>query len=559
MAFKVLQYLAMRTEDATILEGELLSKVESHRQTFKKLLDRAGEIAGAQVLPTSAGGKSVDLFLMKSPTTEVYHVCLQNLQLSAGPDPRIQGIGGFDVGPIEEAAIPKELLAAMCSDLCRSETAPAGSGANSGPEPLRTLSQGEIDLQNAALMLKATAAARHILRIQFKLVGNELSKHYIVLIPKLRTVHTGHARYASHEVSFQGLARSSATEFSNFVIVNVPGDQLNRFVVKHEFVNQQVRVARQDGMSESKMDGLVPVPVISPEERASNLACEGERIRSLLSGQGLGRRSGERDIAYAMRLGRQLRHGYKYDVELTDAELQRLPTLIWEAKRGDCSAFNAGFVFALRAHQIPARLSLGFKYGQAVRDACGSVIAPHAQCEFFAEDIGWVPCDATGGVHRLGHEGTAALSFLEFRPAGLTPGELQDLEGVLGPGVGPADLLRSSPQTSDVLLAAGCSASDPPASELNRLALAYKLGEFRDLRACDLLTDSARVGAKMLEGGPFHGQPLKLSQLNENMLVPAEIDAVMDHLKVRPRTEDWSKMWPYGVISCHYELEEGLP
>ena len=362
-----------------------------------------------------------------------------------------------------------------------------------------------------------------------------------VFIPKLRTVLAGHARYASHRVSVKGLSDSSRTDFPSFVLANVRGEQLRNLEVEHEFVNQQVRVQQKESKAEDTgAADVVPVPVLSATERASSLACEGQAIRSLLSRLGLARSGGERDVAYAMRLGRELRHGYEYDVKLSEADLQRLPTLIWETRRGDCSAFNAGFVFALRAHQIPARISLGFKYGQAVRDACGSVVAPHAQCEFFAEGIGWIPCDATAGVHRLGHEAAATLSFLEFRPASITAEELQDLRKVLGPTAVPE--LKAEPDND---------------TEQARLSLAENLGKFRDFCASDPLTDTARAGAKMFEGGPFKGQPLKLGQLNEIMLIPAEIDAIMDHLKARPRAEEWSKMWPYGVISCSYEFEQG--
>ena len=553
MAFKVMQYMGMRTEDTTIMDGGLVARVAGHRQTFKQLLDRAGEISGAQVLASAgAGGKSVDLYLMKSPG-EVFHVCLINLQLSSGPEPVVQGIGGFDVGPVESVTIPKELWSEMCPDLCRSKE----SAQDKGPVELhRKLSQGEIDWQNARLVLKATPIASHVFRIRFKLVANEPSSNYIVLIPKLRTISEGHARYASRTVSVQGVPDSSTTEFGSFVLVNLRGDQLESVSVKHEFVNQQVRIVDTKQVGEDKLPDL-PVPVLSPEERASCLSCNGQELRSLLSGQGLGRLSGERDVAYAMRLGRWLR-SCNYDVALTDAELKRLPTLIWETKRGDCSAFNVGFVFALRAHQIPARVSLGFKYGQAVLDACGSVVAPHAQSEFFAEGVGWIPCDATAGLHRLGHEATGMLSFLEFRPASLSVADLEDLRKVLGPIAATEANDEDPAYRKEVLLAAGLERHGGQGlpAELTRLCMAYSLGSFRDLRAGDPLTDCARAGAKMFEGGPFRGQPLKLSQLNENMLIPAEIDAVMDHLHARPRAEDWSKMWPYGVISCSYEFEE---
>ena len=55
------------------MDGDLVARVAGHRETFKKLLDRAGEIVGAQVLPSSSG-KSVDLYLMKPPAVEMFHV-----------------------------------------------------------------------------------------------------------------------------------------------------------------------------------------------------------------------------------------------------------------------------------------------------------------------------------------------------------------------------------------------------------------------------------------------------------------------------------------------------
>jgi len=110
----------------------------------------------------------------------------------------------------------------------------------------------------------------------------------------------------------------------------------------------------------------------------------------------------------------------------------------------------------------------------------------------------------------------------------------------------------------DILAAAGLPVdTQRSGTDWARLVLAYELGKFRDLRAGDLLTDCARAGVKMLEGGPFSGKVLPLSRLKENMLVPDRIDAVMEHVGAELREQDWSKMWPYGVISCSYELEEG--
>merc|ERR1712039_187241 len=78
--------------------------------------------------------------------------------------------------------------------------------------------------------------------------------------------------------------------------------------------------------------------------------------------------------------------------------LHLLPTMIFECERGDSKAINTGFVFALRSYGIPAQLNLGFKSGQSVLDMYGVPVINHAQSEFYAEGIGWIPWDASSGL-----------------------------------------------------------------------------------------------------------------------------------------------------------------
>jgi len=363
-------------------------------------------------------------------------------------------------------------------------------------------------------------------------------------------------------------------------------------VVEHAYTNCRVRVQPR---SSADISDIVPVPELLPEERANSLAVDSPQaslLQKLLTAQGLARRPDERDIAFAMRLGRSLGNdGYKYDVAATDAHVKDLPLLIWEQRRGDCSAFNAGFVYALRAFGVPAHVSLGFKYGRAVQQACGSAVAPHAQAEFFAEGIGWVPCDVTLGIKRLGHDGSSQLSFVEWRPAAMSLAEAEELAQVMrspddvlatrerlrqrleehgGGGRMLADDLASGLEHAEgltrdaaqgrvgqVMRACGYAGDAAvSAEEFARGAAAFELGRFRELGAGDGLTSTSTAGVKFYEGGPYKGTPLNTRQLRENMMVQDGIEEVVAHVGGGREAPDWSRMWPHGVLRCRYEFDE---
>eukprot|EP00933_Yihiella_yeosuensis_P051690 TRINITY_DN49676_c0_g1_i1.p1 TRINITY_DN49676_c0_g1~~TRINITY_DN49676_c0_g1_i1.p1 ORF type:complete len:436 (+),score=88.56 TRINITY_DN49676_c0_g1_i1:2-1309(+) len=396
----------------------------------------------------------------------------------------------------------------------------------------------------------------------------------------------------------------SMAEFENFYVANVAGEEIPELVLEHEFSSCQVRIQLRSQCR--PRDVLARVAELSPEDRATNLSIDDGTLRAIckvLDAQGLSRLSSERDIAFAVRLGRSLCNGYKYDVAATEARLKHLPRLIWEEKKGDCSAFNAGFVYALRAYGIPARISLGFKYGKAVDQACGSVVAPHAQSEFFAEGIGWVPCDATMGVRRLGHEASSMLSFVEWRPASMSVNEAEEMAKVFSDPSDPlkqqvrlrealvghaakrkdkllsprflSDTLRqlerlddsaATEQVSSVLQSHGL-ANDARigADEFLRSLSGLKLGRFQELGTGSALAEASRAGVKAYEGGPYshRGEALDIRQLNENMIVPVGIDQVLDHVEAKSSKSrgsgsaiDWSQHWPYGVFLCSYEFEE---
>lgn len=573
VAFKAMQYLAARTEDAGIIEAALTAKMAAHRPMFKKLFDQAGEILGISRPERS----TLDLFLGKPDSEDFLRVRLKEVSLSSGPEPLLDGIGGFDVGHVEERDVPGDLWAEMRKTKAE---------VPEHPKLARATSQlTDNDLQNVSLVLTAAPVGRHTFKIRLRLLGNKLVPNYILMVPKLST--KGHCRYSSHKVTMLGKEPvKAAFECGSFLLFNARGDQLSDLVLEHEFLNQRVRVQPK---SSAVISEVVPVPELSEEERLNNLACN-PRVRSVLESLGLDRKGGERDIAFAMRLGRALRSGYAYDAEATEAELSDLTTMIWEKSRGDCSAFNAGFVYALRAFGIPARVSLGFKYGTAVRDACGAVVAPHAQAEFFADGVGWVPCDATTGVRRFGHEATEVLSFIEWRPANAALEEVNEMHKFIQADYHSFQPLRAQlegdgwadkpmpPEKFGKMVAEATKQSEssalgqikqvmhlckgepkiPSATRMADLLAAWELGQFRELGTGNGLTESARAGLKIFEGGPFSGRPLRKAEINENMLVPDQIDAVMEHVGAKS-TKDWPKFWPFGVFSCNYEFTHQPP
>lgn len=599
MAFKMMQFLGMKTEDSSFIEGELAAKMMGHRQMFRDILNMCGDIKGVHVVAPGPGLVTADLFLAKSMGGEqMFRIRLTGMQVRKSPAAKLVGMGGFEPLPIDCTEIPAALHTdMMLADGSASQSLDLSALGQAPPPPglARQRSvMSEQELQDSDLVLTSASVGRHLLRIRFKLADGShgVARNYLLLVPGIKTAATGHARYLDHEARVHVTGDGTQPQvkpLKNFFLASILGSELSRVVVEHEFTSCQVRVQPR---SAAKLSDIVPVPVLSLEERALNLAhdeVEAERLRQLLESQGLGRRDSERDIAYAVRLGRALCRGYEYDVDITEANVKNLTSLIWEKRRGDCSAFNVGFVYALRVFNVPARVSLGFKYGQAVKQACGAVAAPHAESEFYAEGIGWVPCDATLGLKRLGHDGGTKLTFVEWRPANLSLEESEEVAQVLLPpqhvdhsgfckmmrdmtggenatrkelAHGIAKFKSLPKDMADMRVAQIirlCNLDRGPTVPIKQFArgwAAFELGKFTELGAGGGLTSTSKAGAKFYEGGPFKDRPLDLTALKENMMVPDDVEKVIETVGGRAVTHDWSSMWPYGVFLCNYEFEE---
>jgi len=599
VSFKTMQYLSMRTEDASFIDGQLAAQMMGHRGMFKQMADFCGEILGVQG-PAASGGVT-DVFLMKSADAEqIFRVSISGVRVSRTPPYRLLGIGGFEPSPIEPMDVPAALLHEIRNAGATQQFTDPQYVTPIPPAPQlvrQTSLLSDSDLQNIDLVLTSTPVARHSIRIRFKLAGNAAlmpAPMYVLMVPRLKNIKVGHACFSDHTVrvlqSHTGI-QLDTEPFGSFVVANVRSHHLKNLVVEHEYTSHRVRVQPR---SAARRSDILPAVELSPEELCNNLADDvdqARKLRSILESQGLGRRSGERDVAYAVRIGRALCQGYTYDAPITEQHIQNLPPLIWEKRRGDCSAFNAGFVYALRAFGVPARVLLGFKYGQAVKQACGSIVAPHAQAEFYAEGIGWIPVDATLGIKRLGHEASSVLSFVGWRSAQLNVAEAEDVAKVIRPASG-ADATRDAlcrhladshgtksissaelsaglvnaerltqsvaqARTEQVLQLSGLDKkASASAEQFSRCLAAIDLGKYRELGRGDMLTETAQAGVKCYEGGPFRGSPLPQERLKENMMVQDGIEGVLASVNGERGPQDWSSMWPYGVFLCSYEFED---
>mmetsp|Transcript_46978 Transcript_46978/g.149896 ORF Transcript_46978/g.149896 Transcript_46978/m.149896 type:complete len:239 (+) Transcript_46978:3-719(+) len=173
---------------------------------------------------------------------------------------------------------------------------------------------GDAELRHADLVLTSSPSARHLFRARFRLVGSQLAaRRYVLIAPRLKTMDNGNACYVDHALRVRCDGEGPQPEispFGHFVVANVSGHMLSRLVVEHEYTNCRVRVQPRTAANPKE---IVPVQDLSPEERANNLADDYqqvEQLRSLLSSQGLERGKGERDIAYAVRLGKALANGH---------------------------------------------------------------------------------------------------------------------------------------------------------------------------------------------------------------------------------------------------------
>merc|ERR1712176_55026 len=116
------------------------------------------------------------------------------------------GMGGFEPSPIEPSEVPPALYAEMQA---ASPTPPVAALGQSPPPPPERLSRqtslmSDADLQTADVVLTSAPAGRHLFRIRVKLADSRMvAPHYLLILPRLKTADTGHARYIDHNVRIE--------------------------------------------------------------------------------------------------------------------------------------------------------------------------------------------------------------------------------------------------------------------------------------------------------------------------------------------------------------------
>lgn len=106
------------------------------------------------------------------------------------------------------------------------------------------------------------------------------------------------------------------------------------------------------------------------------------------------RGSNETDVEFAARAFLALKHASAY---LYTGPFQvRQASKVCTALRTDCGGFAVLFVSALRANRIPARTLCGRWAKSAGTNE--PMMQMHVKSEFWAEGVGWVPCDLSSAV-----------------------------------------------------------------------------------------------------------------------------------------------------------------
>jgi transglutaminase-like putative cysteine protease len=109
-------------------------------------------------------------------------------------------------------------------------------------------------------------------------------------------------------------------------------------------------------------------------------------FRAWLRKHDLKRKPSERDLDFAYRAMEVLHKTHTYRRVNSPQTASTVCARGW----GDCGGLSMVFVSTLRANGIPAR----FLYGRIIEPN-----ASHAKADFYAEGVGWVPCDPAAATH----------------------------------------------------------------------------------------------------------------------------------------------------------------
>jgi hypothetical protein len=130
----------------------------------------------------------------------------------------------------------------------------------------------------------------------------------------------------------------------------------------------------------------------------SRLNHDAQDFRDWLNANGLKRGAREGDVEFAARVFQLIQARFTYKLPF---DHDGKATSTCKAGNGDCGCISTVFVCACRANGIPARELCG-RWAESAKGDYGQT---HCKAEFYAEDVGWVPVDATLGMGKPGPEG----------------------------------------------------------------------------------------------------------------------------------------------------------
>jgi transglutaminase-like putative cysteine protease len=133
---------------------------------------------------------------------------------------------------------------------------------------------------------------------------------------------------------------------------------------------------------------------------------DAQDFRNWLNANQLRRGAREVDVDFAARVFQVIRAKFTYQRPF---DHDGKATSTCKAGKGDCGCISAVFVCACRANGIPARELCG-RWAESSKGDDSKV---HCKAEFYAEEVGWVPVDATLGMST---PGAAGLRFFGHDP-----------------------------------------------------------------------------------------------------------------------------------------------
>jgi transglutaminase-like putative cysteine protease len=171
-----------------------------------------------------------------------------------------------------------------------------------------------------------------------------------------------------------------------------------------------IRVKTEATLVERRLVPLAPrakapkVAALGADERklflasTSRLNHDAQDFQDWLDANKLRRLAKETDVDFAFRVFLVIRAKFTYKFPV---EHDGKATSTCKAGKGDCGCMSTVFVCACRANGIPARELCG-RWADSAKGKDSKI---HCKAEFYAEQVGWVPVDATLGMNTAGPDG----------------------------------------------------------------------------------------------------------------------------------------------------------